>query len=141
MNWKQKPKQGKALWTKLRQYKKSTSGSTATASGIHRSRSRIRAVSTSRAKELRQYSKLAQQFKLDHPKCGCCDVIHFRPARKTTDVHHSRGRRGKLLLDQRYWIGVCGGPQGCHGWIHAHPAEARKLGLFGEVGSWNNPIV
>jgi hypothetical protein len=138
MNWKQKPKQGKALWTKLKKYAGSTSGSTVIAVGFPKSRSKVRAVSASRAKHLRLYSKLAQQFKLDHPKCACCGVIWFRPAKATTEVHHRQGRRGKLLLDQRFWTAACAQ---CHRYIHNHPTQTRKLGLLGEVGTWNNQLV
>jgi len=33
---------------------------------------------------------------------------------------------------------LCGpNPRGCHGWVHAHPEEARALGLL--IPSWEGP--
>lgn len=35
-------------------------------------------------------------------------------------------------------IGLCGsGTTGCHGWVHAHPAESYRLGYL--VHSWDDP--
>lgn len=45
-----------------------------------------------------------------------------RPAEQ---VHHIRGRLGKLLCDVRYWLPVT---QEGHLWIHSFPNEAREKG-------------
>ncbi len=60
--------------------------------------------------------------------CGCCKV------RKASECHHSRGRRGDLLLAERFWIAVC---SDCHQWIHNNMAEARRMGMLCEVGQWD----
>lgn len=55
---------------------------------------------------------------------------------KLNEVHHTRGRAGALLTDERFWVAVS--KQG-HRWIHAHPAEARRRGWLCEAGKWNTP--
>ena len=62
-----------------------------------------------------------------------CEVCHNSSA---TEIHHIRGRAGLLLFDMRYWRAVC---STCHAWIHAHPEEARNLGLLAQEGEWNKP--
>ena len=54
----------------------------------------------------------------------------------TTDVHHSRGRAGSLLLDKRFWIPLC---REHHDWVGVNMGAARKLGLLCETGLWNTP--
>ena len=56
--------------------------------------------------------------------------------RKARDVHHSRGRAGTLLLDWRYFKGVC---RCCHDWIGENPTEARAEGFLCAAGLWNVP--
>jgi hypothetical protein len=51
-----------------------------------------------------------------------------------TEVHHTRGRLGKLLLDKRYWLAVSA--EG-HRWIHDHPDEVRAHGWLCAKGDWN----
>jgi hypothetical protein len=43
-----------------------------------------------------------------------------------TDVHHSRGRRGDMLTDTRYFKALC---RGHHLRVEAKPNEAKQLGL------------
>jgi hypothetical protein len=88
-------------------------------------RTPLRKVSKKRAKELRKYywergNFLAMRRFCEMPKVGIC----LNPA---TDVHHEKGRRGKTLLDKRYWWAMC---REHHRWIHDHAREARKLGLL-----------
>lgn len=59
------------------------------------------------------------------------------PKLKSEDVHHTRGRVGSLLLDERFWRAVS---RKGHDWIGNNMAEARKLGLLCEVGQWNVPV-
>ncbi len=46
--------------------------------------------------------------------------------------HHRKRRRdgGDTLANIAY---LCGGPQGCHSYVHTHPAEARKFGWIVSV--------
>lgn len=64
------------------------------------------------------YGKLRKQFLKEHPVCPIT-------GEKTTDVHHKKGRLGKLLLDQRFWLAVS---RKGHKWIEENPLEAKKLG-------------
>lgn len=85
-------------------------------------------------REPTQYEALANEFKRVYPKCGVCAFG------KTIDVHHSRGKLGPLLIDQRFWIPVC---RTCHDWIGSNPDAARKLTWNGipvlcAKGEWNS---
>lgn len=59
-------------------------------------------------------------------------VCSFGP-HKATDRHHTRGRLGPLLHDQRYWLPLC---RRAHDFVRDHPAEAKRLGLI--QGPWNH---
>jgi hypothetical protein len=82
-------------------------------------RSRIKQVSTARAIANRIYGVARKQFLAEHPHCQCCDH------RRSTQVHHTRGRTGKNFLDKTTWLAV---DVGCHEWIHNNPNKARVLG-------------
>jgi hypothetical protein len=53
---------------------------------------------------------------------------------KLVEIHHMRGRKGRLLLNQQFWMAVS--KQG-HQWIHDNPAAARKHGWLCPVEQWN----
>lgn len=53
---------------------------------------------------------------------------------RLNEIHHIRGRTGRLLRDQRFWMAVS--KQG-HRWIHSNPAAARQRGWYAEKGDWN----
>ena len=55
---------------------------------------------------------------------------------RLNEVHHTRGRAGTLLTDERHWIAVS---KLGHRWIHEHPAEARARGWICAEGKWNTP--
>jgi len=59
--------------------------------------------------------------------CGKC---------KADQIHHSRGRLGTLLIDRRFFKGVCCGG---HAFCEKEKAMARQLGLLCKVGEWNTP--
>ena len=54
-----------------------------------------------------------------------------------TQCHHTRGRRGALLLDKRFWVAVS---DAGHRWIESNPDKARALGLLCAKGQWNTPV-
>lgn len=104
---------------------------------LKRSAKPMRRASTALAARRRQYSKQRKVF-LNRPENQWCPVAaagltgHVwlssgRPRLEiqTTDVHHRKGRDGKLLLDERYWLAVS---RAGHEFIHANPNEARKHG-------------
>lgn len=60
-----------------------------------KTRKRPRLMSKARAAQMREYVNAKKEFLAKHKKCA------IWPYKRATDVHHARGRRGKLLLDQR----------------------------------------
>lgn len=69
------------------------------------------------------YSVLREQFLKRKPYCEAhlpgCQI-------NATDVHHTKGRTGALLLDDTQFLAVC---RLCHGYIETHPKEAKLLNL------------
>jgi hypothetical protein len=62
------------------------------------------------------YSAMAVEFKRLHPFCCYCKK------RRTTDIHHERGRIGPLLLDIKHWKPCC---RRCH---DTQPGHANSKG-------------
>lgn len=91
---------------------------------------RIRPRSRRMTKLMAYYNEIKAIFMAAHPTCEVHDA-HTHPA---TQVHHSRGRAGTLLLDVRYWKAVC---SGAHEWIGAQPQDARRTGFLCAKGDWN----
>lgn len=95
-------------------------------------RTRIRSVSKARAKQLRIYRLKVMEFLLTHPMCRVCldekieGMIVPQP-RVAEDVHHRRGRVGRLLLEERFWMPVC---RIHHDAIHQNPAWAKAHGYI-----------
>lgn len=88
---------------------------------------------TRRQARLRQYQKDAKDFLISHPWCAWGSLQKPPQFIRATQVHHVRGRAGKLLIDQRFWLPMSDAP---HKWIHNNIAEARKLGLICPKGEW-----
>ena len=87
---------------------------------------RVRAMSGRRKRELSRYAELRDEFLKKHPLCdreGC--------SKKSTEVHHTRGRFGVLLNHVEYWVALC---PDCHRWVHNFPESAKAEGLFGPWG-------
>lgn len=97
---------------------------------------RIRSRTTKRAKEERLYKKRADVW-LQSPEHRYCEVMLAMglPAKPSEEVHHRFGRRGKLLLDERYWHAVS---RPGHDFLHANPCKARMLGLLCLKGCFNS---
>lgn len=92
-------------------------------------RNRIPTISKVRHARLREYGKLRARFLHDRPHCERCK-------KRATDIHHKRGRVGRLLCMTEHWAGLC---RRCHDFVGNNPKEARELGLLCEVGKWNTP--
>lgn len=101
------------------------------------------------ADEIRCYRAAARMFVNVRVEFGdTCHVVDAIPelrngfryghriSNRLTEVHHTRGRAGALLLDKRFWIAVS---RIGHRWIHSNPAEARRRGWLCAVGEWNKP--
>jgi len=80
----------------------------------------INRVSKKRAKENREYLKVRKVFLESLIYCqvkGCKELA--------TEVHHKKGRIGKLLTDISYFLGVC---RECHSKIELEPLWAKENG-------------
>ena len=139
----------KALWTELpgQQHKLS--------SATEKRPSFIKNCSKRLSSSRRQYSKARERFLAVERPCAvhlsrlmingwfwlCGTSIPFEllclslvTAPVATEIHHQRGRVGRLLNDERHWLAVSA--EG-HDWIHHNVKQARALGLLCEHGKWN----
>ncbi len=90
-------------------------------------RTAIRKMSKVKAVEHRKYLKLKTEILngRDGDYGTLCEMEDC--LRTAEDVHHMRGRVGKMLTDRRYLMAIC---RTCHTWIHDHAKAARALGLL-----------
>lgn len=111
---------GKALWTQLPNAK---------ITPRPKGRKYLRGMSSSRRDKMKDYMKLRSVFLRGRPCAfpGCM--------RQAEDVHHSRGRAGKLFLAVEFFIGLC---RRHHDWVGNNIEKARQLGLICERGKWNS---
>src|SRR2546422_7465963 len=90
-------------------------------------------MSARRRLERRTYLKAKARFLLLHRWCAW--GLAKEPPRHyvATQLHHLRGRAGKLYLDERFFVAVSAAG---HRNIHDQPELARKLGLLCARGLW-----
>lgn len=74
--------------------------------------------SAKRAAQEREYLKLREKFLNEEHICPVTGEL-------ATEVHHKKGRIGKLLTDVRYFLGVS---RTGHEYIETHPEEAYEKG-------------
>lgn len=83
----------------------------------------MRNLSKKRAAEERLYTKNRKEHLEEFPYCQaevmCCGLL-------AVEIHHKKGRIGKLLNDRKYFLSVC---RNCHNWIEEHVTEAKERGL------------
>ena len=75
------------------------------------------------AANLREYKKVREIYLDKNPICeanlnGC--------GNDANQIHHKKGRIGNLLIDDNYFLAVCGN---CHHWIENNPTESKELGF------------
>ena len=87
----------------------------------------MKRISNKKAKDLAEYTKEKQVWIKAHPVCERCGD-------QSTDLHHSRGRIGRLLRAEVFWMPLC---RYCHTWVHENPKDAREHGYICEEGEWN----
>lgn len=83
----------------------------------------MRKFSKKRSKENYEYGKLRKAFLTENPMCqirvaGCTGMAQ--------EIHHKKGRIGKLLTDTAYFCATC---NSCHHWAEMNPLEAKKRGV------------
>ena len=81
----------------------------------------IRSISKKRSKENSKYLKDRIDF-LNKPENKICPVT----GESTTEIHHQKGRIGKLLLDQNFWLAVS---RKGHQEIESNPEWAKEKGF------------
>ena len=96
-------------------------------------RKRIAPMSQSMKKRRLAYAKKAREFVRSKAKQSC-PVMRavFAVNEPVTEVHHTRGRHGALLDEQRFWLAVS---RNGHNWIHANPAQADRQGFI-DLKNW-----
>lgn len=62
--------------------------------------------------------------------------VEVKCGKSATEVHHTRGKIGPLLCDERFFMAVC---RKCHDWIGNNIEAARARGWICEKGLWNKP--
>src|SRR6516164_948396 len=88
----------------------------------------LRRVSQKRQAQLKVYAKRKKVFLEEHPFCFVC-----WKHKEEMDLHHLRGRAGKLFLDERFWRAVC---RACHDTIHKSIGWAMMNGYLATAGQW-----
>ena len=87
-------------------------------------------VSKTRAEQMKVYRARKKVFLETHEYCfvcGCWIALDIR------ELHHVRGRAGKLYLDERFWECAC---SDCHAQIHTERRWAIANGFLGGMGEW-----
>ena len=90
-------------------------------SKIKRAVKRIKQVSSKRQQQNQSYLVMRKIFLDTNPNC----VLY--KDKPSTEIHHSAGRRGDMLLDTRYWFALC---REAHMYIHANPEWAEDNGFL-----------
>ena len=93
---------------------------------------RVNQISDRQREENRIYRKLRKKFIKENPVCVCHAKLNCGSV--ATDVHHTQGRRMKLLNDTEKWLPVC---RVAHLWIHNNPVAAAAHGWICQKGLWN----
>lgn len=112
-------------------------------SSLPMKRSRIAPVSNKRAAENRDYSVARREYLAEHPYCELCVPIKAYPhdpplfeirPQLANQIHHYRGRVGRLLTDKRFFRAAC---QDCHEWVGKNGAQARRIGVLAPIPEFN----
>lgn len=82
-------------------------------------------MSKKRVQESKEYTILRIKFLTEKNNLICHAGLE-NCTKKSTDVHHKKGRIGTNYLDVETWLPVC---RTCHTWIEEHPIEAKEKGL------------
>ena len=123
----------KPFWARSK-HPKSWDKNEARANEKQRPKAILKKETAKRAREKRDYYALCAKWLPLHPVCGICLVRGVEKPRRATEVHHYRGRLGRLLCDTRFFISSC---RDCREFPHEHPKEARELGILSSPAEWN----
>lgn len=93
----------------------------------------LRRASPKRSKELALYRKERDAYLMANPNCAARHAAGITCS-GDLQLHHYRGRVGRLLRMDMFWLSVCAAH---HSFIHDHPGMARELGLLAPRGEFN----
>lgn len=138
-----KRKYGAALWKQILNSKESSNGLEKKSNPSLPSRRLIGAPQSPPLKKLprifskrdfekRIYSQRRKWFLIEKPFCKRCQSLGI--SRRSESIHHTHGRRSRLLLYGTWWVALC---NRCHEWVHKNINEARIGGWICPVGQWN----
>ena len=120
--WKSKPASCKECWLKIKAQEQSSEPKSYKTAKKKESRSyRIKSVSDKKLVELKEYRKKRDAFMKANKICQFPNCKEL-----STDLHHSKGRVGALLTDERYFKALC---RAHHSLIEEKPQLAKELGL------------
>jgi hypothetical protein len=75
----------------------------------------------------KQETRMARYFRIRNPYIKANPICMICKAALATDLHHRRGRIGKLLFDSRWFMALC---RNCHSYLHEHVAWAKEKGYL-----------
>lgn len=82
----------------------------------------LRRMSAKRREQMTAYIMLRAILLRHRPYCEMIDCM-----KPSQEIHHKRGRSGRLLCDERFLMAVC---NPCHSKIHENGRWARAMGLL-----------
>ena len=120
--WKANPKLCKACWLKIKPSKqRSPPEPNSIPAKQNKSSKPIKNVSDKKLIELKEYRIVRDRYLKENPVCefeGC--------GSREVELHHKKGKVGKLLVDPRYFCSLC---RNHHRYIEENPILAKELGL------------
>jgi hypothetical protein len=121
--WKAKPISCcKDCWLKIKAQEESSGPKSYKTPKKKESRSyRIKNVSDKKLVELKEYRVVRDRYLADNKVCEHPDCKN-----PSEDLHHAKGRVGKLLTDVRYFKALC---RKCHRWVEENPEQSKEIGL------------
>ena len=120
--WKSNPPSCKDCWLKIKAQGESSGPKSYKTPKKKESRSyRIKNVSDKKLVELKEYRVVRDRYLADNKVCEHPDCKN-----PSEDLHHAKGRVGKLLTDVRYFKALC---RKCHRWVEENPEQSKEIGL------------
>jgi len=120
--WKSKPASCKECWLKIKAQEESSGPKSYKTPKKKESRSyRIKNASDKKLVELKEYRVVRDRYLADNKVCEHPDCKN-----PSEDLHHAKGRVGKLLTDVRYFKALC---RKCHRWVEENPEQSKEIGL------------
>jgi hypothetical protein len=102
-------------------------------------RRRIKPRSKLGARRAAIYAKVRAAYLRQNPWCKVALLLPG-PGRgklvEATQIHHSRGKLGPLLIDTRFFVAVSAEN---HDWLERNKNDARRYGFLCEKGLFNSP--